>query len=211
MIFPGATIVEDSLDVALLNAGPIIHPPLIVLNAAALDHSASFDIHQEGTQPCTRAVQEALDGERVLLREQLGYGGPHYPLRDYYEGHEWFYEKGGRDRLVDSSYWRERVDLRAHRYVTEDIAFGLAFMVSVAAWAGVDVPVARGLLAITSAIVGQDLVEAGRTLASTGLAGLSPSEVKERLREGPQEVGPQPADFQAPGEAKAAPSGGTRC
>jgi opine dehydrogenase len=211
LIFPGATIVEDSLDAALLNAGPIIHPPLIILNAAALEHSASYDIHKEGTQPCTRAAQEALDSERILVREQLGYRGPHYPLRDYYEGHEWFYEESSRDRLVDSSYWRERVDLRTHRYVAEDIVFGLAFMVSVAAWAGVDVPVARGLLAITSAIVGQDLREAGRTLASTGLASLSASEVKERLREGPRDVGAQRTDYQATGEANDAPSGGTRC
>ncbi len=204
LIFPGATIVEDSLDAALLNAGPIIHPPLIVLNAAALEHSASYDIHQEGTQPCTRAVQEALDSERILVRERLSYGAPHYPLRDYYEGHDWFYEEGGRDRLVDSSYWRERVDLGTHRYVTEDIVFGLAFMVSVAAWAGVDLPVARGLLAITAAIVGQDLVAAGRTLAGTGLAGLSPSEVKDRLRGGPPDVGARRTDFQATG-------GDTRC
>ena len=34
-----------------------------------------------------------------------------------------------------------------HRYMREDVAYGLAFLVSVARWAGVAAPVARGLLA----------------------------------------------------------------
>ncbi len=182
-LFPGSIIVDDVLDAALLNAGPIIHPPLIILNAAALEHSSSFDIHNEGTQPCTRLVQEALDNERIMLREKLGYNGPHYPLSDYYEGREWFYENTAREHLVDSSYWREPVDLKHHRYITEDIAFGLAFMVSVADWANVDVPVARSLLSLASVIVGRDLRSDGRTLESTGLSSMEPVQVKRVLRE----------------------------
>lgn len=41
---------EDALDAALTNAGPIIHPPLIVLNAGPIEHFGRWDIHNEGTQ-----------------------------------------------------------------------------------------------------------------------------------------------------------------
>lgn len=210
-IFPSATIVEDVLDVALLNAGPIIHPPLIILNAAALEHSEPYDIHNDGTQPCTRAVQEALDSERISVRQQLGYRSPHFPLRDYYEGRTWFYDTGAREQLVDSNYWRERVDLRTHRYVTEDIFFGLALIVSVASWAGVDVPVGRGLLSIASSIVTRDSQETGRTLTTIGLASLSTAEVRDLLKEGTRQLGIQCVAPHATYEAGNAPGERARC
>ena len=53
-----------------MNAGPIIHPPLILMNAGPLQHFERWDIHNEGTQPAIRAVTDALDAERVALRER---------------------------------------------------------------------------------------------------------------------------------------------
>ena len=74
----------DALSGALMNAGPIIHPPLIIMNAAPLEHFERWDIHKEGTQPAIRRVTDALDAERIAVREALGYGAPHYPLADHY-------------------------------------------------------------------------------------------------------------------------------
>ena len=34
-----------------MNAGPIIHPPLIMMNAGPIEHFERWDIHKEGTQP----------------------------------------------------------------------------------------------------------------------------------------------------------------
>jgi len=48
-----------------MNAGPVIHPPLMVMNAAPLQHFDRWDIHGEGTQPAVRAVTDALDHERI--------------------------------------------------------------------------------------------------------------------------------------------------
>jgi len=60
------------------------------------------------------------------------------------------------DRLTESGDWREHIDLRTHRYMREDVQCGLAFLVSVADWAGVPAPVATGLLALGAAVVGED-------------------------------------------------------
>ena len=81
---PGVHGCGDALSGALMNAGPVIHPPLMVMNAAPLQHFDRWDIHAEGTQPAVRAVTDALDGERIAVREALGYGAPHYPLADHY-------------------------------------------------------------------------------------------------------------------------------
>ena len=66
--FPG--VIEDcgdALSAALMNAGPIIHPPLIVMNAGPLEHFERWDIHKEGTQSAIRRVTDALDAERIAV------------------------------------------------------------------------------------------------------------------------------------------------
>lgn len=184
--FPAIERLSDGLDAALMNAGPIIHPPLIVMNAGPLQHFEHWDIHNEGTQPAIRATTDALDAERIAVREALGYGAPHFPLADHYDSErpEWMYGNAAHERLTDSGDWREHIDLQTHRYMREDVACGLAFLVSVADWAGVPCPVARGLLAICSAVVGEDLRATGRTLEGFGLAGLAQAEMRRLLNDG---------------------------
>ncbi|HXK54579.1 MAG TPA: NAD/NADP octopine/nopaline dehydrogenase family protein, partial [Hyphomicrobiales bacterium] len=175
--YPAVEPLSDLLDGALMNAGPIIHPPLILMNAGPLEHFEAWDIHNEGTQPSIRRVTNALDAERVALREALGYGAPHFPLADHYddERDEWMYGDSSHEKLTGSGDWREKIDLTTHRYMREDIALGLTFYVSLGEWAGVDMPVAKGLLAIASAVVDEDLRVNGRSWERLGLSGLSRS------------------------------------
>jgi opine dehydrogenase len=178
--------VEDALSAALMNAGPVIHPPLILMNAGPLEHFERWDIHKEGTQPAIRRVTDALDAERIAAREALGYRPPHFPLADHYraDGEEWMYGRRVHQKLTDSGDWRERIVLTEHRYMREDVVMGLAFLVSVCEWAGVDCPVARGLLALGSAVLGRDLRSGARTLESLGLAKLSRQRMKDLLKDG---------------------------
>ncbi|MEL7564195.1 MAG: NAD/NADP octopine/nopaline dehydrogenase family protein [Dehalobacterium sp.] len=185
-IFSAIEPVQDVLDAALLNAGPIIHPPLILLNSAPIEHFDRWDIHNEGTQPSVRKVHDALDRERILLRETLGYHRQHFPLADHYslEGEEWMYGNAAHEKLVDSADWREKLDLSNHRYVREDIGCGLVFLVSVAKWAGVSAPIADSILKIASVIAGTDFYETGRTLGQLGLDGFSKDQMKHLLLKG---------------------------
>lgn len=185
--FPG--VIEDcgdALSGALMNGGPIIHPPLIVMNAGPLEHFDRWDIHKEGTQPAIRHVTDALDAERIAVREALGYGAPHFPLADHYakQGDEWMYGRGSHDRLTDSGDWREKIILTQHRYMLEDVRVGLSFLISVAELAGVPTPLARAFLSIGGAVVGEDFMHTGRTLAGMGLGHLDRSGLQALLAEG---------------------------
>jgi opine dehydrogenase len=183
--FPGAIEpVEDALSGALMNAGPIIHPPLIIMSAAPIEHFERWDIHKEGTQPSVRRVHDALDGERIALREALGYKAPHFPLADHYKTSNWMYGQLAHDKLVDSGDWHEHLDLKTHRYLREDVGMGLALIVSLGEWAGVPTPVAAGLLAIAGAASGNDFRKTGRTMGTLGLAGESRESLATMLREG---------------------------
>lgn len=176
----------DLLSAALMNAGPVIHPPLIIMNAGPLEHFDAWDIHNEGTQPAIRRTTDALDAERISLREALGYGAPHFPLRDHYatDGDEWMYGRAAHERLTDSGDWREHIELVSHRYMLEDVAIGLSFFCSVARWRGVPMRIGEGMLAIGSAITGRDLYASGRTLESLGLHGLSLDDMHSLLMRG---------------------------
>lgn len=176
----------DALSAALMNAGPIIHPPLIVMNAGPIEHFERWDIHKEGTQAAIRRVTDALDAERIAVREGFGYGAPHFPLAHHYasEGEPWMYGRGSHDRLTDSGDWRERIVLTEHRYMREDLRLGLSFLVSVAELAGTATPLAKAFLTIGGAICGEDFMREGRTLASLGLGGLDREQLQTLLREG---------------------------
>jgi opine dehydrogenase len=185
--FPG--VIEpcgDALSGALMNAGPIIHPPLIVMNTGPIEHFERWDIHKEGTQASIRRVTDALDAERIAVREGLGYHGTHFPLAHHYasEGEQWMYGRGSHDRLTDSGDWRERIVLSEHRYMHEDLRLGLSLLVSAAELAGVATPLAKAFLAIGGAICGEDFMKHGRTLASLGLGDLNRDQLQTLLREG---------------------------
>ena len=176
----------DALSGALMNAGPVIHPPLIVMNAGPIEHFERWDIHKEGTQPAIRRVTDALDGERIAVREALGYGAPHFPLAHHYakEGEIWMYGRGSHDRLTGSGDWREHIVLTEHRYMREDLRLGLSLLVSAAELAGVATPLAKAFLAVGGAICGEDFAQGGRTLKALGLGNLGKAELQTLLRKG---------------------------
>ena len=183
--FPNAIeFCGDILSGALMNAGPVIHPPLIVMNAGPLEHFERWDIHKEGTQPSIRRVTDLLDAERMAVREAFGYGPPHFPLADHYAKRAWMYARDAHDTLTDSGDWRERIELTQHRYMMEDTRIGLSFLVSMAELAGVAAPLARSFLSIGSAITGEDFMQTGRTRETLGLAGLGKAELQSLLEHG---------------------------
>jgi opine dehydrogenase len=184
--YPAVEPLRDLLDAALMNAGPVIHPPLILMNAGPLEHFDMWDIHNEGTQPSIRRVTDALDQERIALREALGYGAPHFPLADHYDDDrdEWMYGDGSHEKLTDSGDWREKIDLVAHRYMAEDTVLGLSFWASLGRRAGIEMPLTGGMLAMASAITERDAMSEGRTLENLGLADLSDRALQSLLENG---------------------------
>jgi opine dehydrogenase len=185
--YPAIEPITDALSAALMNAGPIIHPPLILMNAGPLAHFQQgnlWDIHKEGTQEAVRKVHDALDAERIAVREALGYRPYHFPLRDHYTTDQWMYGDA-HDKLTDSGDWREKIDLQTHRYMREDVVYGLAFLVSVGQWAKVPMPVSSGLLAIASAVLGEDILSTSpRTLEAMQLSHLTRAQMAQLLASG---------------------------
>ncbi|MFK7996177.1 MAG: NAD/NADP octopine/nopaline dehydrogenase family protein [Granulosicoccus sp.] len=184
--YPSVEDAQDALSGALMNAGPIIHPPLILMNAGPIEHFDFWDIHNEGTQASVRRVTTRLDNERIAVRKSLGYESPHFPLADHYDsgGDEWMYGNLAHDKLVDSGDWREQLNLQEHRYMREDVQIGLALLVSIAEWSGVPAPTATGLLAMGSAVCDADFKNTGRTLTSLTLNDMTKQQLQALFNDG---------------------------
>jgi opine dehydrogenase len=184
-LYPAVRRCTDALDAALANAGPVIHPPLVLLNAGAID-SGRFDIHVAGTTPTIRRLIDAVDAERVATRTGWGYGAPHYEQATYYDearAAEGFYGAGARARVAESRIFDETLGFD-HRYVTEDVVLGLALFESAARTAGVDTPAITGLLQIFGVLLARGLRGDGRALERLGLGDFSLREIRAFLREG---------------------------
>lgn len=184
-LYPAARACADALDAALTNAGPVIHPPLVLLNLGAID-AGRFDVHAVGTTASARRLIDAVDGERVAARKGWGYGAPHYELATYYDearAAEGLYGTGARAKLAASGLWNETLDL-AHRYVTEDAALGLPLFESSARTAGVTSPATTGLLGVFGALLGRELSGHGRALEALGLGDFALREIRTLLHEG---------------------------
>ena len=184
-LYPAIRPCVDALDVALTNAGPVIHPPLVLVNAGAID-AGRFDIHAAGTGPSARRLIDAVDAERVAARTALGYPAPHYELATYYDearAAEGLYGAGARATLVASGLWAETLGF-AHRYVTEDVALGLSLFESAARTAGTDSPAISGLLSVFGALLERDLRAGGRALDRLGLGDFTWREIRHFLAHG---------------------------
>jgi len=184
-LFPATRACVDVLDAALTNVGPVIHPPLVLVNAASID-AGRFDIHADGTSVSARKLIEAVDGERVAARKGIGYPPPHYDMATtYYDAaraNEGLYGAGAKAKLVASGLWSEELTY-AHRYVSEDVALGLTLLESAGRMAGVPTPAVSGLLGVFGALLGRDLT-GGRALDHLGVGDLTRREVLTLLEAG---------------------------
>ncbi len=175
----------DAIDVALTNVGPVIHPPLVLVNAGAIDRG-TFDVHAAGTTDRARRLIDAVDAERVASRKGWGFPAPHYEMATYYDearAAEGLYGAGARGKLVASGLWNEVLTFE-HRYVSEDVELGLPFFESAARSVSVASPVTSGLLGVFAALLRRPLAGRGRDLDHLGLGELTLREVRELFHEG---------------------------
>lgn len=66
----------------------------------------------------------------------------------------------------------------------EDIAMGLVFLATLGDWAGVDMPVSKGLIAMASAVVRADLLTGPRSWPGLGLSEMKRQDLSDFLTQG---------------------------
>jgi opine dehydrogenase len=189
-LYPNILAASSVLETGLGNINAIFHPPGMMMNAGWLERTGGdFLFYREGFTPAVGRVTAAVDAERMAVARALG-----VPAVTFLEI---FYEAGlttlaARDsgdiaRACEESAPNKTIKAPPrldHRYIHEDIGYGLVPMAALGAAAGIATPTMDALVQLASQALGIDYARDGLTLARLGLAGKSPTEIVRFASEG---------------------------
>lgn len=180
-IYPDCTEpAQDALDATLNNSNPAINATPTILNAGAIEcgEFPTFHIHRHGVSRSVYRAVMAVDAERVAIREELGYGPPHFTQDELYK-HEGgprgdhFYGREAFDAIFDASTFKGDPPSLEFRYIPEDCGIGAVLFASLGAFLGIATPTLDAVIHLGSVLMETDYRREGRTLRRLGLDGLS--------------------------------------
>jgi opine dehydrogenase len=189
-LYPSIVPAENVLETGLSNINAIMHPAGMIGNAARIQAGDSnFYFYRDGITPAIASVIDAVDRERLKIVERLGLSPRTFV--------ELFYQAGlttESARASGSVYEaiRESAPNRTikspttldHRYIHEDVAYGLVPISEMGRFAGVETRTIDGLITLASELNRIDYRRDGLTLEKMGLAGVKRESLKTLLHEG---------------------------
>lgn len=185
-VFPGIREAKSVLETSLSNGNPVIHPAVMLLNAAFIERvEGSWEFYEDGVTPAVARIIEALDDERLRLGEAMGVDllpEPEMSVRqgysrvpDYlvaYRDGPGFQQLGGPDSLE-------------HRYLTEDVAYAMVAWLELGEVFEVELPTMEAIVRIVSEVLDEDFrAQPVRGLEALGLAGMSGEQIVDFCRGG---------------------------
>lgn len=180
-LFPNLVPAANVLETGLQDLNAVEHPAQTVCNAGWLEHTkGDYLFYYEGTTPAVSRVIEAVDRERLALANALGVETRTFIESFFSMGYtsERAVESGSvYDAMQDSLPNRTIKGPKSldHRYLHEDVGWGLVPWIHLAEIVDVDVSTMRALAVIASQLTGVDYLRDGLTLERMGLAGVDPA------------------------------------
>lgn len=170
---------DSVLQTTLQNGNPVIHPAVSLLNAGPIDRGDDFLFYEQGVTEGVGRLIEAVDRERLAIGDALGVRVLSEPAIGVLQGYmtEENYSTGySRAPGFLGIGAQDRLD---HRYLTEDVGYGLVFLTDLASRLGVRTPVMDSVIRIASIVLARDFrAEQARTLASLGYGDLNAEELR---------------------------------
>ncbi len=189
-VYPELTLASSVLETALTNLNAVFHPPGMVMNTGWIEHTGgNFLFYREGITEGIGRVTAAVDAERIAIARALA-----LPVRTFLEA---FYQAGLTTtaafesgsiaracRESEPNFTLKSPPALAHRYINEDVGYGLVPIAAFGELAGVATPVIDALVTLASSAAGIDFRKTGLTLEKMGLAGRRPASLAQFLEEG---------------------------
>jgi opine dehydrogenase len=189
-VFPNIVSARNVMETGLSNINAIMHPAGMVADAGWLEKSSGdFRFYAEGITPAVAEIITKVDEERLEIVRQFG-----LPALSFVEI---FYQaglttgaarsSGSVYRAIHESAPNKTIKAPAslnHRYLNEDVGYGLVPMAALGKWLGVKTPVIDALITLASAINRRDYRQDGLTLEKMGLASVTRQDFETVLQEG---------------------------
>lgn len=178
-VYPSMEPAQSVLQTSLQNANPIIHPAVTLANSARIEGTGGdFLFYEEGVSDSTGRMIEAVDQERIALGAKLGIEVLPDPIMGMRQGYMLEDNYGTGYRKAPGFLGIGAQPQLDHRYLNEDVGYGLVFMSRLARQVGVETPTMDSIIQLTSVLMGRDYAgEALRTPRTLGIDGLSASEL----------------------------------
>jgi opine dehydrogenase len=177
--------VGDVLAVALSNLNMVVHCASVLLNAGRIEATGgNFRFYTDGATPSVGKLMEGIDRERLAVGKAFGIDLP--PAADWIrraypvEG-ESLHELLS-NNPVYASHGPDAPKNMRHRYVAEDVPNLLVPLCELGRLGGVPTPLASAVVTLLSEIAGEDFTRTGRNLEKLGLAGMTPEQVRKKVR-----------------------------
>lgn len=188
-MFSEFTLASNILEVDFGNVNMILHCPTAVLNAGRIESTkGNFEFYWEGMTESVCRVMEEMDKEKIKVGEKLG-----LELASTLESMRQFYssEKEGKDLhdfLVNSRVHgghgaNAPKDLK-HRYLSEDVPYGLCAVSSFGKLVNVPTPTIDSIIQLSSIMNGEDYMKSGMTIEKMGLSDKTHEEMMKYIIEG---------------------------
>ncbi len=182
-VYPAMVAARNVLQTSLQNGNPVIHPTVSLLNAALIERTqGDFHFYEEGITPAVGRLLKGIDQERIAIGRRLGLEILSEPEIGTIQGYmrEATYDRGYAEAPgFQGIRAQSQLD---HRYIHEDVGYGLVLWRKLGEQIGVDTPNINAVIQLASTVMDRDyLVEAPRTMESLGLSGLTPDELTQLL------------------------------
>jgi opine dehydrogenase len=170
-LVPANNVLETSLN----NGNLVIHGPLMLMNAGWLEHTnGHFMIYRDGFTPSVGRTADTIGDERDAIIRGLGL--PVLPREPFYD-------------RIKAAQWphdpcEEGPPNLRHRYITEDVPYGMVPMAYLGDLFGLATPVSDAIIELASCSNQCDYWKEGLTLESLNLAGLRVDEIRKIADEG---------------------------
>src|SRR5215211_2629348 len=189
-LYPFVYEAGNVLETGFMDINAVEHPPQVICNAGWLEHTkGDYLFYYEGTTPSVGRVIDALDEERRSIA--VAAGVPTRPFVEIFHDMGYTTEAAVADgtahvALQESApnRWIKAPPSLDHRYLHEDVGWGLVPWAELGRSLGVATPVMDALITLGSTLNGRDYRAEGLTLERLGLAGKRPEELAGYLREG---------------------------
>lgn len=182
-VYPALSAARNILQTSLQNGNPVIHPSVSLLNAALIERTqGDFYFYEEGVTTAVGRLLRGIDLERIAIGQRLGLEILSEPEIGNRQGYmrELTYDRGYAEAPgFQGIKAQSQLD---HRYIQEDVGYGLVFWKKLGEQIGVETPNITAVIQVASTVMDRDyLAEAPRTMASLGLSQLTPDELLQRL------------------------------
>lgn len=164
---------QNLLQVGLNNINPVVHCPAALMNAGWIEATkGDFYFYAQGMSPSVSRVTEKCDAERLAIARAYGLDLVDittYMNQNYQHDEEFAdYHSFARGSVIHNKTKSSPTSLN-HRYLLEDILYGMVPWYELGVKCGLASPTIRALIEMAQVVSGFDYFEHGRTLKAAGL------------------------------------------